>query len=197
MKKVLLAVVIAMTAMLPLAAAAFADPPDTNPGADCSHGNSGATCVPDPNENGQDCDEHGAPNPAGNDGNEDHCTTAPPTTTTAPPTTTTAPPVTTTEPPVTTTAPPVTTTAPPVTTTAPPVTTTAPTTTIQPPGTNPTTVQPPGSGPNGKLNKVEQPQAKKLAFTGMENVVPLGAIALTLLTSGSGLLWFARKKDED
>ena len=27
------------------------------------------------------------------------------------------------------------------------------------------------------------------AFTGVENVVPIGAIALMLMTSGSGLLW--------
>ena len=37
------------------------------------------------------------------------------------------------------------------------------------------------------------------AFTGVENVVPLGAIALMLMTSGSGLLWAGsrRKRDQD
>jgi hypothetical protein len=39
-----------------------------SPGNDCSQGNSGATCVPDPNVNGQDCLDHG--NAAGN---ENHC----------------------------------------------------------------------------------------------------------------------------
>ena len=36
------------------------------------------------------------------------------------------------------------------------------------------------------------------AFTGVENVVPIGAIALMLMTSGSGLLWAGsrRKRDE-
>jgi hypothetical protein len=36
------------------------------------------------------------------------------------------------------------------------------------------------------------------AFTGVENVVPLGAIALMLMTSGSGLLWAgARRRRND
>jgi hypothetical protein len=37
------------------------------------------------------------------------------------------------------------------------------------------------------------------AFTGVENVVPLGAIALMLMTAGSGLLWAGgrRKKDQE
>jgi hypothetical protein len=36
------------------------------------------------------------------------------------------------------------------------------------------------------------------AFTGVENVVPIGAIALTLLTSGSGLLWAgSRRRRQD
>ena len=37
------------------------------------------------------------------------------------------------------------------------------------------------------------------AFTGVENVVPIGAIALMLMTSGSGLLWAGsrRKRDQD
>lgn len=59
--------------------AAFADPGNGNgngppttvpgsPGDDCSHGNSGADCRPDPNQNGQDCEDHGNAS-----GNEDHC----------------------------------------------------------------------------------------------------------------------------
>jgi hypothetical protein len=38
------------------------------------------------------------------------------------------------------------------------------------------------------------------AFTGIENVVPLGAIALMLMTGGSGLMWAGsrrRRKDDD
>ena len=37
------------------------------------------------------------------------------------------------------------------------------------------------------------------AFTGVEDVVPLGVVALTLLTGGSGLLWAGsrRRRDED
>jgi hypothetical protein len=65
--------------------AAFADPGNGNgppttvpgsPGDDCSHGNSGADCRPDPNQNGQDCEDHGNAS-----GNEDHCDQADTTTT--------------------------------------------------------------------------------------------------------------------
>jgi hypothetical protein len=36
------------------------------------------------------------------------------------------------------------------------------------------------------------------AFTGVENVVPIGAIALMLMTSGSGLLWAgSRRRRQD
>jgi hypothetical protein len=37
-------------------------------------------------------------------------------------------------------------------------------------------------------------QAKKLAFTGIEDVVPIGALALTLMTTGSGLLWAGSRR---
>jgi hypothetical protein len=46
-------------------------PPTTvpgSPGDDCSHGNSGKDCRPDPNQNGKDCEDHGNAR-----GNEDHC----------------------------------------------------------------------------------------------------------------------------
>ena len=36
--------------------------------------------------------------------------------------------------------------------------------------------------------------AKKLAFTGIEDVVPIGALALTLMTTGSGLLWAGSRR---
>jgi hypothetical protein len=116
------------------------------------------------------------------------------TTTTTTTSTTTSPTTTTTT--STTTSPTTTTTVPggggggptttvPVTTTVPPSiapTTVTPTTTTRSPSVAPTTVQPNGT-----------------AFTGPENVVPIGAIALMLLTSGSGLLWAGsrRKRDQD
>jgi hypothetical protein len=34
----------------------------------------------------------------------------------------------------------------------------------------------------------------KLAFTGIEDVVPIGALALTLMTTGSGLLWAGARR---
>jgi hypothetical protein len=52
-----------------------------SPGDDCSHGNSGKDCRPDPNQNGKDCEDHGNAR-----GNEDHCDQAQ-TTTTVPTTT--------------------------------------------------------------------------------------------------------------
>ena len=61
-------------------------PPTTvpgSPGDDCSHGNSGKDCRPDPSQNGQDCDDHGNAR-----GNEDHCQGSTPTTSTTPATTT-------------------------------------------------------------------------------------------------------------
>jgi hypothetical protein len=73
--------------------AALADPGNGNgppttvpgsPGDDCSHGNSGADCRPDPNENGKDCEDHGAAR-----GNEDHCDAVDTTTTTETSTTST------------------------------------------------------------------------------------------------------------
>jgi hypothetical protein len=192
LKKLLIALTVALTVALPVGAA-MADPPaDGPPGqGECEHGNSGQTCVPDPQPtHGQDCEEHG---PFEGGVNEDHClSTVPPTTTiptTIPPTceetqtceTTTVP----------TTPPPITTTVPPVTTEVPP------TTTIAPPGASPTEVTPPDKPekPETKPEKVAGPG--KLAFTGVEDVVPIGAAALAFLTSGSYLLWRGRRKDED
>jgi hypothetical protein len=77
-----------------------------------------------------------------------------------------------------------TTTVPVTTTTTPTVgpTTVQPSTTTKSPNVAPTTVSPRGT-----------------AFTGVENVVPVGAIALMLMTSGTGLLWAGsrRKRDQD
>ena len=117
-------------------------------------------------------------------------TTVPTTTTTVPTTTTTVPTTTTTVPTTTTTVPGGgggggggTTTVPVTTTTTPPTvapTTVEPSTTTRSPNVAPTTVSPPGT-----------------AFTGVENVVPIGAIALMLMTSGSGLLWAGSRRKRD
>ena len=196
MRKLLLAVAIAVTAALPLTAA-LADPPAGGPPGqeECEHGNSGQTCVPDPQPtHGQDCEEHG-PNEGGV--NEDHClsetttTTVPSSTTTSvPPTTTT----TTTESPTTTTEVPPTSTTVTTTTTStggstePP--TVAPTTTVQPPPTN---GGPGGGGQSGNDNG-SGPTIGKLAFTGVEDIVPWAVVALVLLTLGSGLFWLGNRK---
>jgi len=71
-----------------------------------------------------------------------------------------------------------TTTPPPAPTTPPPVApTTIHTSTTTTDEVLPTTVTPGGT-----------------AFTGVENVVPIGAIALMLMTSGSGLLWAGSRR---
>ena len=118
--------------------AAWADPGNGNgppttvpgsPGDDCSHGNSGKDCRPDPNENGKDCEDHGNAR-----GNEDHCDSGGTTTSTT---------VTTTTPTTTDTTPTTTTTG---TTTTPSTTTTATTT---PTSTGTTNPGPQGSPPAG------------------------------------------------
>jgi hypothetical protein len=75
-----------------------------------------------------------------------------------------------------------TTTVPVTTTTTPTVgpTTVQPSTTTKSPNVAPTTVSPRGT-----------------AFTGVENVVPIGAIALMLMTSGTGLLWAGSRRRRD
>jgi hypothetical protein len=96
--KVTAAKVIAMVGLLIAGigvSAAFADPGNGNgngppttvpgsPGDDCSHGNSGSDCRPDPNQNGKDCEDHGNAR-----GNEDHCDAVETTTTTETSTTST------------------------------------------------------------------------------------------------------------
>jgi hypothetical protein len=117
--------------------AALADPGNGNgspstvpgsPGDDCSHGNSGTDCRPDPNEHGKDCDDHGNAR-----GNEDHCDRAATTTTTTTIATTT-----------TNEMAPTTLTSP--TPTTHPNTTPRTTTNPKSPGTSPPT---PGAGPAG------------------------------------------------
>jgi len=198
-KKLLIAFAVLATVTLPIAA--MADPPTEPPGqGDCNHGNSGQTCVPDPQPtHGQDCDEHG-PNEGGV--NEDLCLTTTPTQTLTTATETTTTETTTTAVTTTTVTTP-STSAPPVTTTisTPPTSTVTdtPTTTTTAPIPGATTVSPPKQQPSNEANGPNKkiPQTSKLAFTGVENVVPIGAVALVLLTGGSGLLWFGRRKDDE
>jgi hypothetical protein len=113
-------------------------------------------------------------------------TTTTTTTSTSPPTTTQT---TTTSTATTSTTTTSGTTTPPSTQTTPPSSSTgvAPTTVTPPDDTtrpdetsvNPTTVTPPGG----------------TAFTGLENVIPLGAIALSMMTVGSGLLWAGTRRN--
>src|SRR5690348_2642872 len=68
----------AIVALLAFASGVSATPPAGGPPGqgECSHGNSQATCRPDPQpSHGQDCDEHG-PHEGGV--NEDHCADASP-----------------------------------------------------------------------------------------------------------------------
>jgi len=103
-----------------------------------------------------------------------HCTGTP-TTSTSPPSTSTTPPSTSTTPPSNSTTPPSSSTS------AAPTTITPPDETTPPGGTtvSPTTVSPPGG----------------TAFTGLENVIPLGVIALTMMTAGSGLMWAGTRRN--
>lgn len=75
MRKLLVVLAMVASVALPVGIAT-ATPPSEPPGqGDCSHGNSGASCVPDPQPtHGQDCEEHG------NNGgvNEDHCASVSP-----------------------------------------------------------------------------------------------------------------------
>jgi uncharacterized repeat protein (TIGR01451 family) len=71
------------------------------------------------------------------------------------------------------------------TTTPPP----APTT---PPTVAPTTIHKSTTTPDEVLPTTVRPGGT--AFTGVENVVPIGAIALMLMTSGSGLLWAGSRR---
>jgi hypothetical protein len=142
----------------------------------------------------------------GNDHNVSHYVTYPPqttTTTTVPTTTTTVPTTTTTVPTTTTTVPTTTTTVPTTTTTVPGGgggggggTTTVPVTTTTTPTVGPTTVQPSTKtkSPNVAPTTVSP---RGTAFTGVENVVPIGAIALMLMTSGTGLLWAGSRRKRD
>ena len=59
------------------------------------------------------------------------------------------------------------------------------------PTVRPTTVEPQTTEPSVAPTTVSPGGT---AFTGVENVVPIGAIALMLMTSGSGLLWAGSRR---
>lgn len=195
MRKVAMALLVALTVSLGALAAA-ADPPVGGPPGqgECEHGNSGQECKPDPQpEHGQECEEHG-PNEGGV--NEDHCLPTTTTTVTTVPSTTTAPPTTTT---TTVTSPPTTTTAPPTTTTTETATTTTvpPVVSDAPPGT--TDSPPVSSGPDDKSQPPRggSPDSgipSKLAQTGaVTDGLILGAIFLFVL--GAAFLGFSYLQD--
>lgn len=193
MRKTAVMMLVAATVFLGGAVAA-AKPPTEPPGqGECSHGNSGQTCVPDPQpDNGQDCEEHG------NQGgvNEDHCA---PTTTVSSTTTTVTEPTETT----TTDSTTVPTTVPSETTTtsvteAPPTTSEAPTSTTTETDSGTSTTSEGSTSPSDDGSTDDkpsnEPSKKGLAFTGVENVVPLGATALGLLSAGFGALWLGSRR---
>jgi len=77
------------------------------------------------------------------------------------------------------------------------------TTTMTPPASTTPATTPPGVAPTTVHNTSTTATAEvlpttvrpgKLAFTGIEDVVPIGALALTLMTTGSGLLWAGARR---
>jgi len=72
----------------------------------------------------------------------------------------------------------------------PPASTTPATT---PPGVAPTTVHNTSTTATAEVLPTTV-RPGKLAFTGIEDVVPIGALALTLMTTGSGLLWAGARR---
>jgi hypothetical protein len=127
-------------------------------------------------------------------------TTATTTSTTATSTSTTATTTSTTATSTTTTTPTTTTTTTPgggggggTTATTPPASTTPTTTAI----VAPTTVHNTSTTVTAEVLPTTV-RPGKLAFTGIEDVVPIGALALTLMTTGSGLLWAgSRRRRQD
>ena len=178
MKKLLIGGLLATSALFVLASAT-ASAGVNDPGSGCNDQPNGASCVPDPSDNGQDCEAHGQ----NEDGNENHCLTTTATTTTTIPTTsvTVPPPVDTT----TSTPPPVTST-----TTAPPITTTAPDPTHTSSPIPPTTG---GNSGNGSHGDPLSPPAE-LAYTGASDWMPwVAGIALALLFVAIWAYWLGKK----
>src|SRR5262245_172791 len=112
-----------------------------------------------------------------------------PTTTTTTTTTTTSPPTTTTSPPTSTTSTTSTTTS---TTSTTSTSTTSPGTSVS--GTSVTPTSSTTSHPGTTVSGTTVTPPGGTAFTGIENVVPLGAIALILMTGGSGLMWAGARR---
>jgi hypothetical protein len=84
---------------------------------------------------------------------------------------------------VTTTA-----TTPPITLTTPP---------SAPPSDPGSTIAGPVSHAKGPDDPGKGQGTGKLAFTGVEDVVPMGIGALLLLTLGTGFMWAGRKRDAE
>ena len=120
-----------------------------------------------------------------------HCTGGT-TSTTTPPSTSTTPPSTSTTPPSTSTTPPSTSTSTSTSSTSPPTTTSSSSTSVAPTTITPTeSTSPPDTT---EVNPTTISPPRGTAFTGVENVIPLGVIALTLMTTGSGLVWAGTRR---
>ncbi len=90
-------------------------------------------------------------------------------------------------------------TPPPTTTVTEVPTTTTTATETTPPPTETETTTTAGGNNNSRPPTTgggEKEQPRKLAFTGVEDIVPIAAGALGLLTLGTSLLWFGRKKED-
>jgi uncharacterized repeat protein (TIGR01451 family) len=72
-------------------------------------------------------------------------------------------------------------------------TTTAPPASTTPPIVAPTTVHNTSTSTTAEVLPTTV-RPGKLAFTGIEDVVPIGTLALTLMTTGSGLLWAGSRR---
>ncbi len=181
-----------VSSMLAVAHAEGNGPPEPPDGSvECppsTHDDGTGTCVPNGGGVGN-CGQNEGDNGNGTGGdngygNGDECGTTTTTVVTVPPTTTAAPTTTVTEPPETTTT----------TATEAPPTTTGPTGPTTPPA-EPKPHSPKHTHGAGKTAPDKKPSGK-LAFTGIEDIVPIGSIALLLLSLGSGLLWLGRKRDD-
>ena len=173
---------------------ALASPPSDNPGSpggQCSQGNSGATCVPDPSENGQDCEDHGVAQ-----GNENHCEEVTPSPTPTPSETPTDPP----SPSPSVSPSPTPTDVSPSPT--PSESSSAPPTEIPSPSETPSSAPPVtgSSGPSGGSQGGKPTQGggktqppSKLAFTGVGDVGLKLLLMLDLLFGAFLLLAWARR----
>jgi hypothetical protein len=79
-------------------------------------------------------------------------------------------------------------------TTTPATTTQMTSTTSAPTTVSGSTVTPPSSSTTTPLVAARTVSPGGTAFTGLENVVPMGTIALVLMTGGSGLMWAGSRR---